>query len=104
MEKVLCLEFWVNFGLSMVVWLKSQKITKCSIFLRDLTCNIYIFNERPNGNLRDQIIYPHSKETMLANGKTDEDIKALLSEAQIGYFFEKENGLETVLSWNDALS
>ena len=40
----------------------------------------------------------------MSNGVTDDDIKALLLEAQIGYFFEKPDGLETLLSWNDALS
>jgi len=32
----------------------------------------------PNGNLRDQVIYPNSKEEMIAKGITDTDLHEVL--------------------------
>jgi ABC-type uncharacterized transport system fused permease/ATPase subunit len=58
----------------------------------------------PKGTLRDQIIYPHSKEQMLRKGVTDEGLQNLLEEARLEYLVAREGGWETQNDWNDVLS
>ncbi|KAF8334075.1 adrenoleukodystrophy protein [Cantharellus anzutake] len=56
------------------------------------------------GTLRDQIIYPHSKEQMLARGKTDRDLLAVLAVVQMEHIVEREGGWDSTRDWKDALS
>ncbi|XP_076300751.1 ATP binding cassette subfamily D member Pmp70 [Lasioglossum baleicum] len=64
------------------------------------------------GTLRDQIIYPHTKEEMLRRGKmTDDDLRKLLDLVQLGHLLERENltnsegqGWDVVADWMDVLS
>jgi ATP-binding cassette subfamily D (ALD) protein 3 len=56
------------------------------------------------GTLRDQVIYPHSKETFLAQGGTDDDLYALLKNVQLEYLVDREGGWEAVQDWADVLS
>lgn len=59
----------------------------------------------PKGNLRDQIIYPHSKEEFFKNGGSDEDLKKLMEMNNVLNVFEREkNGFESVKEWKDVLS
>jgi len=58
----------------------------------------------PPGNLRDQIIYPHSKLQMLRKRISDEDIKKLLKDVLLDYLIDREGGLDAVNDWNDVLS
>lgn len=59
----------------------------------------------PNGNLRDQVIYPHSKLDMLKNKKiTDKKLKDFLDMVQVGYLVDREGGWDSTNDWNDVLS
>lgn len=58
----------------------------------------------PPGNLRDQIIYPHSKLQMLRKRISDEDIKKLLKDVLLDYLIDREGGLDAINDWNDVLS
>lgn len=58
----------------------------------------------PPGNLRDQIIYPHSKLQMLRKRISDESIKKLLKDVLLDYLIDREGGLDAVNDWNDVLS
>lgn len=58
----------------------------------------------PPGNLRDQVIYPHSKLQMLRKRVSDEDIKKVLKEVLLDYLIDREGGLDAVNDWNDVLS
>ena len=55
----------------------------------------------PPGTLRDQIIYPHSKDIIT---KTDDEIRELLRSVKLDYLEERENGLDSLNDWNDVLS
>ncbi|XP_076631686.1 ATP binding cassette subfamily D member Pmp70 [Colletes latitarsis] len=64
------------------------------------------------GTLRDQVIYPHTKEEMVRRGQmTDDDLKKLLDLVQLGHLLERENitntegqGWDVVADWMDVLS
>ncbi|XP_012144821.1 ATP binding cassette subfamily D member Pmp70 [Megachile rotundata] len=64
------------------------------------------------GTLRDQVIYPHTKEEMMRRGKmTDNDLKKLLDLVQLSHLLERENfansegqGWDVVADWMDVLS
>ena len=43
----------------------------------------------PKGTLRDQVIYPHSRQTMQKKGKTDDDIRLLLKYVRLEYIEER---------------
>jgi len=58
----------------------------------------------PPGNLRDQVIYPHSKLQMLRKRTSDEDIKQVLKDVYLDYLIDREGGLDAVNDWNDVLS
>lgn len=63
------------------------------------------------GTLRDQIIYPHTKEEMTRRGKmTDDDLKYLLDLVQLGHLLDREGptnamgqGWDVVADWMDVL-
>jgi len=56
------------------------------------------------GTLRDQIIYPHSKEKFLARGGTDEELVAYLKNVQLDYLVDREGGWDAIQDWADVLS
>jgi ATP-binding cassette subfamily D (ALD) protein 3 len=56
------------------------------------------------GTLRDQIIYPDSKEQMQGKGFTDERLAEYLEQVQLGPILERENGWDAVQDWMDVLS
>lgn len=58
----------------------------------------------PPGNLRDQVIYPHSKLQMLRKRVSDEDIKQVLKDVYLDYLIDREGGLDAINDWNDVLS
>ena len=59
----------------------------------------------PTGTLRDQIIYPHTKEQFLKNGKTDEDLINLLNSVDIDVIRKRyAQGFESIKDWADVLS
>ncbi|KAH8273347.1 hypothetical protein KR018_005304 [Drosophila ironensis] len=56
------------------------------------------------GTLRDQIIYPHTREDMRRMGQTDEDLMHYLEIVQLTYLEQRENGLDAIEDWIDVLS
>lgn len=58
----------------------------------------------PNGTLRDQLIYPHTYEQMIAKGGSDEKLLELLAEVRLAYLVDREGGFDKVNDWNDVLS
>jgi ATP-binding cassette subfamily D (ALD) long-chain fatty acid import protein len=56
------------------------------------------------GTLRDQIIYPDSREGMQSKGVTDADLMHILSLLQMEHIVEREGGWDSVREWRDALS
>ncbi|KAK0208396.1 ABC transporter transmembrane region 2-domain-containing protein [Desarmillaria ectypa] len=56
------------------------------------------------GTLRDQVIYPHSRENMEARGITDDDLLNILSIVQMEGVVEREGGWNASREWRDALS
>lgn len=55
----------------------------------------------PPGTLRDQIIYPHSKERIT---RDDDYIRELLTWVKLDYLEEREKGFDSYNDWNDVLS
>lgn len=58
----------------------------------------------PNGTLRDQIIYPHTYDQMMARGTSDEDLFKLLEVVRLAYLVDREGGWDKENDWNDVLS
>ncbi|CAE6359311.1 unnamed protein product [Rhizoctonia solani] len=56
------------------------------------------------GTLRDQVIYPHTKEEMQKRGVTDDDLLQVLSVVQMDHIVEREGGWGAAKEWRDALS
>ncbi|KAJ9098758.1 hypothetical protein QFC21_004406 [Naganishia friedmannii] len=56
------------------------------------------------GTLRDQLIYPQSKEEFLASGKTDQDLHVILTRLEMTQMVEKEGGFDARREWRDTLS
>lgn len=56
------------------------------------------------GSLRDQVIYPHTREEMQRRGKTDADLTRHLERVQLSYVLTRENGWDAVADWIDVLS
>jgi hypothetical protein len=56
------------------------------------------------GTLRDQVIYPHTKEDMRRRGVTDDDLLRALAVVQMDHIVEREGGWDAAKEWRDALS
>ncbi|KAG6866030.1 hypothetical protein C0991_009439 [Blastosporella zonata] len=56
------------------------------------------------GNLRDQVIYPHSKAEMEARGVTDDDLLKILAVVGMESIVDREGGWDVTREWRDALS
>ncbi|RDX56213.1 hypothetical protein OH76DRAFT_1337713 [Lentinus brumalis] len=56
------------------------------------------------GTLRDQIIYPHSKDDMERRGITDSDLLEILAVVQMEHIVEREGGWDAAREWREALS
>jgi ABC-type uncharacterized transport system fused permease/ATPase subunit len=69
--------------------------------------NIFYIPQRPylpSGTLRDQLIYPHEYEEMIATGGSDEQLIEVLGQVRLAYLVEREGGFDKVNDWNDVLS
>uniref|UniRef100_A0A0A9X892 ATP-binding cassette sub-family D member 3 n=1 Tax=Lygus hesperus TaxID=30085 RepID=A0A0A9X892_LYGHE len=56
------------------------------------------------GTLRDQVIYPHTKDEMRRRGKTDEMLSQHLERVQLSYLLQREGGWDSIADWIDVLS
>ena len=57
------------------------------------------------GTLRDQVIYPHSKQQMEHQGMDDAHLMELLNKVMLEYLVEtRDDGWESVDDWADVLS
>jgi ATP-binding cassette subfamily D (ALD) long-chain fatty acid import protein len=56
------------------------------------------------GTLRDQVIYPHTKQDMVASGKTDDDLREILRQVYLDYIPDREGGFDSVKEWKDVFS
>ncbi|CEG69260.1 hypothetical protein RMATCC62417_05363 [Rhizopus microsporus] len=56
------------------------------------------------GTLRDQVIYPHTKEQMIQAGRTDDELLDILKIVHLAYIPDREGGWETVKEWKDVFS
>nr|CAD7412106.1 unnamed protein product [Timema cristinae] len=57
------------------------------------------------GTLRDQVIYPHTREEMTRRGRTDAELTQHLDRVKLSYLLSaRENGWDAVEDWIDVLS
>ncbi|XP_075970908.1 ATP binding cassette subfamily D member Pmp70 [Anticarsia gemmatalis] len=56
------------------------------------------------GTLRDQIIYPQTREEMVRRGGSDSRLLQFLRVVQLEYLVQRERGLDAVEDWMDVLS
>jgi ATP-binding cassette subfamily D (ALD) long-chain fatty acid import protein len=56
------------------------------------------------GTLRDQVIYPHTREDMIKNGRTDEELMEILETVHLSYLPSREGGWDTCKEWKDVFS
>ncbi|XP_065176362.1 ATP-binding cassette sub-family D member 3-like [Sycon ciliatum] len=56
------------------------------------------------GTLRDQIIYPDSKDDMVRKGITDQQLVAFLEQVQLTNLLERDGQWDAVQDWMDVLS
>lgn len=56
------------------------------------------------GTLRDQVIYPHSKEDMEARNIHDEDLRAILAIVKMDTIVIREGGWDATRDWRETLS
>ncbi|XP_069128323.1 ATP-binding cassette sub-family D member 3-like [Argopecten irradians] len=69
--------------------------------------NLFYVPQRPYmtvGTLRDQVIYPHSREEQLKKGVRDSQLEDILEKVQLSYILEREGGWDSVQDWMDVLS
>lgn len=57
-----------------------------------------------NGNLRDQIIYPHSYDEMLEMGYNDDHLYHILREVKLEYLLTREGNFNVKKDWKDVFS
>ncbi|XP_049866365.1 ATP-binding cassette sub-family D member 3 [Pectinophora gossypiella] len=56
------------------------------------------------GTLRDQVIYPQTREEMVRRGRTDAQLDRFLEKVQLAYLTQREGGWDAVEDWMDVLS
>ncbi|KAL4721106.1 hypothetical protein ACJJTC_005653, partial [Scirpophaga incertulas] len=56
------------------------------------------------GTLRDQVIYPQTRDEMLRRGKTDAQLAVFLELVQLSYLSSRDGGWDAVEDWMDVLS
>lgn len=56
------------------------------------------------GTLRDQIIYPHSKQDMLNAGRDDKELTLILAQVHLEYIPAREGGFDAIKEWKDVFS
>jgi len=56
------------------------------------------------GTLRDQVIYPHTKEDAEERGYDDEKLFLFLQQVHLSYLAERESGFDAIQDWADVLS
>ncbi|KAJ8891343.1 hypothetical protein PR048_010859 [Dryococelus australis] len=57
------------------------------------------------GTLRDQVIYPHTKEEMLRRGQTDEQLSQHIERVKLNYLLaSRDQGWDSIEDWIDVLS
>ncbi|XP_026474668.1 ATP-binding cassette sub-family D member 3-like [Ctenocephalides felis] len=56
------------------------------------------------GTLRDQVIYPHTREEMQRRGKSDDDLTSYLELVQLTHLQSRKDGWDAVEDWIDVLS
>ncbi|XP_063416556.1 ATP-binding cassette sub-family D member 3-like [Mytilus trossulus] len=56
------------------------------------------------GTLRDQVIYPDSRDSQLKKGIRDVQLEDILKKVQLEYILEREGGWDSVQDWMDVLS
>lgn len=57
-----------------------------------------------NGNLRDQIIYPHSYDDMIEMGYNDDHLFHILREVKLEYLLSREGNFNVKKDWKDVFS
>ena len=57
----------------------------------------------PEGNLRDQIIYPDGLKEMKKKETKDEDLQKILEDIGLHYLVDKCGGFDSIDDWNDVL-
>ncbi|KAJ2999871.1 hypothetical protein HKX48_003308, partial [Thoreauomyces humboldtii] len=68
---------------------------------------IFYIPQRPYlslGTLRDQVIYPDTRDEMTSKGTTDADLQSILATVQIGTLVEREGGWDSEKDWKDVLA
>ncbi|XP_063821103.1 ATP-binding cassette sub-family D member 3 [Ostrinia nubilalis] len=56
------------------------------------------------GTLRDQVIYPQTREEMVRRGRTDAQLTKFLELVQLAYLSARDGGWDAVEDWMDVLS
>ncbi|CAN0381505.1 unnamed protein product, partial [Ectocarpus sp. 13 AM-2016] len=71
------------------------------------TSRLFYVPQRPYlalGTLRDQVIYPHTRQEVGGRGVTDADLLSVLDSVRLGYVLDREGGWDAVRDWTDVLS
>ncbi|CAM9253266.1 unnamed protein product [Pylaiella littoralis] len=75
--------------------------------LKPPSSRLFYIPQRPYlalGTLRDQVIYPHTREEAALRGATDVDLLSVLESVSLGYLLDREEGWDAVRDWSDVLS